>query len=74
MQKIGVRKGGIILARKHNKRKKQKPNFSKRERHLDNSLLEMGKDFDLKDKVRKQKGSSNPSDSNITSPGGSLIE
>ena len=65
-QKIGVRKGGITLAKKHNKRKEQKPNYSKRGKRLDNSLVEAGKDFDLEDKLRKQRDGSSSSDSDIT--------
>ncbi len=57
------------MAKKHNKRKEQKPNYSKRGKQLDSSLVEAGKDFGLEDKPRKQKDSS---DSDITSLGGNL--
>jgi len=49
MQKIKCKKGGIVLAKKHNKSRKQKPNYSKR--GISNVNVEAGADLELGQKL-----------------------
>jgi len=53
------------LAKKYNKSREQKPNYSKRGKNLDNIQVEAGRDFDLEEKIREQRNSA--CNSNITS-------
>ncbi len=56
MRKIKCKKGGIVLAKKYNKSRKQKPNYSKR--GMTNVNVEAGADLelgrDLSDKTFKR--------------------
>ncbi len=58
------------MAKKYNKSREQKPNYSKREKRLDNIRVEAGKDFALEDKLREQRTS--VCDENSTSSGRNL--
>ena len=49
MRKIKCKKGGIVLAKKHNKSRKQKPNYSKR--GITNVNVEAGADLELGQKL-----------------------
>lgn len=58
------------MAKKYNKRKEQKPNYSKRGKRLNNIQVEAGKDFDLEDKLQEQRD--NACDNDVTSCGKDL--
>ncbi len=49
MRKIKCKKGGIVLAKKYNKSRKQKPNYSKR--GITNVNVEAGADLEMEQKL-----------------------
>jgi len=66
-QKIKVTKGGIKLAKKYNKGREQKPNYSKRGKRIDNTKMEASRDFDFEEKLRQEKNNICDSDSSLCS-------
>ena len=43
------------MAKKYNKSREQKPNYSKRGKKLDNIQVEAGREFDFEEKIREQR-------------------
>lgn len=53
------------MAKKYNKSREQKPNYSKRGKHTDSTRMEASREFDFAEKLREQKD--NTCDNNFSS-------